>query len=511
MIGSSRNYAIGMAHFMIGGGWQMLAIVCGVYLLMFFGAVCLYYYIDITSPFRSGITSTIVSLLIALETAVLVLFGSFRVASAIRLDVSSKMIESHRLMPVPAWRAVMGYIFGSTTHATIFALVNVMLAFTFAGVTRTSLAEVAFNQAVLFVFALLIWTATALGTLMFRYLYYAVLIISFIGGCALVGVYFLLPGVALLVSPMIGETIFKFAGFSRATLYVFPASLASQGALIALFFVGACRRYRGTYVTTFSDVQALLVHLTWCFASLAGLALRAGIHPDFRSGPMDASLRGAQITASIALTMIISIVPLATLTAAHRPRKPPWFLYLPVIVLGMAIIPLGEVWTYNPFRFERPKDFMQDDKLVVTLLLLAAHTCVIFAALRLLQRVRPVIKWLVVGLGSLLYWMGPLILELVRMMIEASGKGGKQDFGVIGTLSPLGLLINTWNAEDHGASPIVGTVLQCLIAAALMTLMALYRPRAAAPAPIDHTPLMMTAPPVQAVSVTAIPPSDASP
>src|SRR2546429_1054928 len=45
-------------------GWQMLAIVCGVYLLLFGAGLCLYYYVDMTSPFRSGLTSVIISLLL---------------------------------------------------------------------------------------------------------------------------------------------------------------------------------------------------------------------------------------------------------------------------------------------------------------------------------------------------------------------------------------------------------------------------------------------------------------
>ena len=42
---------------------------------------------------RSGLTSLVVTFLFAIEAVVLVLFGSFRVSSAIRVDVSSRMID----------------------------------------------------------------------------------------------------------------------------------------------------------------------------------------------------------------------------------------------------------------------------------------------------------------------------------------------------------------------------------------------------------------------------------
>ena len=150
MIGSSRSYAIGMAHFQIAGGFKSLIIVITVYLAIFFGGLGLYLYADRLSTFPSGLSSVLVSLLLAFEAFVLIIVGSFRVASAIRMDISTRMIESHRLMPVPSWRAVMGYLLGATTHVVAFALTNVLLAYLMAGWTHTPLTDLTLNQAMIF-------------------------------------------------------------------------------------------------------------------------------------------------------------------------------------------------------------------------------------------------------------------------------------------------------------------------------------------------------------------------
>src|SRR5437763_1483176 len=109
MIGSSRSYAIGMGHFQIAGGIKSLIGVCVTYLAIFCAFLGLYLYFDSKHPFPAGITSVAVSLLFLVQSVVLLIFGTLRVSGSVRMDLTNKMIESHRLMPVTSWRAVAGY------------------------------------------------------------------------------------------------------------------------------------------------------------------------------------------------------------------------------------------------------------------------------------------------------------------------------------------------------------------------------------------------------------------
>src|SRR5215203_4163271 len=62
--------------------------------------------------------------IIVLQAAVLLLFGGSRVAAAIRQDITSGVIESHRLMPIAPAQAVAGYMQGATCQALCLALAN---------------------------------------------------------------------------------------------------------------------------------------------------------------------------------------------------------------------------------------------------------------------------------------------------------------------------------------------------------------------------------------------------
>ena len=96
----------------------------------------------------------------------LLLLGMLRIAGAVRMDLTTKMIESHRLMPIADWRARRwGMWIGryATAHAVALAVLNVLLVYIFAGYTRTDLAQVTMSQAVIVMFVLFVWSAAAAG------------------------------------------------------------------------------------------------------------------------------------------------------------------------------------------------------------------------------------------------------------------------------------------------------------------------------------------------------------
>src|SRR5262249_28681621 len=150
-------------------------------------------------------------------------------AACIRLDLSSRMIESHRLMPIPAWRAIAGYIFGGGAHAIAFALLNLVLAMALGAYTGTPMADLLIKQVFLFSFAMLLWSSAAMGTLMARHAYTVISVVLVLGGCmGAFWAYVFLPGLALLTTPMFNETIFTFATAPRGFSMAYPASLMCQ-------------------------------------------------------------------------------------------------------------------------------------------------------------------------------------------------------------------------------------------------------------------------------------------
>src|SRR5439155_639551 len=62
--------------------------------------------------------------LTGVQAAILVLFVAARVSAAIRQDLTSRMIESHRLMPLSPAQAVIGYLLGPAGHPLALAAAN---------------------------------------------------------------------------------------------------------------------------------------------------------------------------------------------------------------------------------------------------------------------------------------------------------------------------------------------------------------------------------------------------
>jgi hypothetical protein len=495
MIASSRSYAIGMAHFWMAGGWKALGVICGVYLLLFGAGISLYYYIDISTGARAGLSSLAVTFLFAIEAVVLVVFGSARVAGAIRRDISSRMIESHRLMPIPNWRAVVGYLLGGSLHAVVFALFNVVLAYIIGGVTGTSLMQITMNQAVLFAFAALVWSFSALTTFQFRYVYFIGVALLVLGACSglVFYAYFMLPGLALLISPLFDRTIFIFSGTAPRFMWSQAAAFGAQALFFAVFFSGACRRYRGTFATTFNVPQAFVLLLTWSVASAVGL----GLWDEFSAGRgffgpggsgEDVIFRHAQAIASLAAAMTLALIPLSTIAVERRDKRMP-AIFVPFL-LALAAVAVAMV-VLGVYPWEGDYHFAP----LVTLLVAGAHVLTVYGLFRLTRRMQPIIAWLIVGGGLALLWLGPLVLELARVLV-AGVESEQNGFGALGTMSPLGLLISAWTGRPP-YPPVWGLIVQWVVAGVVAASTLLLKDKRAT------APLVASAPPQAPIALAA--------
>ncbi|HEV8291456.1 MAG TPA: hypothetical protein VGP94_06015, partial [Tepidisphaeraceae bacterium] len=95
--------------------------------------------------------------MLGLQTGILLLFGCMTVGSAVRLDHTSKMIESHRLMPTSATSAILGYVFGAPCQALAMALANFIIGAIVAGSAHVAFTRWAMANAILVGFVIFIW------------------------------------------------------------------------------------------------------------------------------------------------------------------------------------------------------------------------------------------------------------------------------------------------------------------------------------------------------------------
>src|SRR5258705_532378 len=107
--------ALGWGHLQLRGGWKNLAITTGGYSLLIVAVIIVT--LRLNPDYAQGILQGWTVGLLGLQMGVLLLFGCMTVGAAVRLDHTSRMIESHRLMPTPATSAIAGYVMGAPCQA----------------------------------------------------------------------------------------------------------------------------------------------------------------------------------------------------------------------------------------------------------------------------------------------------------------------------------------------------------------------------------------------------------
>ncbi len=481
MLFSSRNHAIGMAHYQIAGGLKSLLFLLGGYLAIIGLVIGMLVYnqprVDIPQAVMAMAT-----LLLVLEGFGLVMMGAVRVAGCIRTDIMTNMIESHRQMPISAARALLGYLFGTTIHIVAVIALNVMVLALLVGLANVGFEAFVLSQIVLAAFALFVWTFAAMGSFMFRQAMPLMVLVFIFSGCGstLLRGWGLLPGVSLLAAPFLGETIFTFArGMGRmGGISMYPAystALVAQAALGALFFIGACRRYRGAYLTTFNVPMGVALVAVWSMLSVFAIQIWPSLTSIFRRDfPQQPSIH-AQIVAALCVAALLLIVPahaLATWETRHRVAAGQRMLALAGMVLAGAIVLLTAPFDAMPW--------------MVTFLVLAAHVVTVYAGLRIWARATPMSMAIIMLVLLAGLWLVPLLIEIIRwyFFVRSNQDIAVRDFTLISTFSPLGSLLGAWSNSPDGPVLWVGLVFQLGLAGLLMRLAARHnRPAAPVTAP----------------------------
>ncbi|HPD32025.1 MAG TPA: hypothetical protein PLL20_18700, partial [Phycisphaerae bacterium] len=152
--------ALSWAHYKIRGGGRNIALTVAAYVIL--AATVILLALRSSPSDRAWSLDRCTDVLIVLQAVTLVLVGGNAVRNSIRKDLTSGMIQSHRLMPVSGPQAVTGYIVGSTSQAIAIAVANLIIGlFTTAGGSGSQL-DWLMDNAALGAFAVLAWSAIAL-------------------------------------------------------------------------------------------------------------------------------------------------------------------------------------------------------------------------------------------------------------------------------------------------------------------------------------------------------------
>ena len=485
------NNAIAWALFQLRGGWRSALVTTAIYAGLILTLLALATRLD---PRTLGRLGGWVTFLMFIQTLALVLFAGSRINAGVRTDLVSRMIESHRLMPVSPGAAIFGYLLGAAAPALCWVGANVLIGFGVCAAGGLSLDRWLLGNAVLLVFAAFVWTFVVLmaftGSGAARSKggvgwVAAVMMISFTSQGMITA---LLPALTVLASPLIGGSIYTTKAATGATglSLAYAVSLAGQLAIGSMCFVAAGRKYRSDSAAGFTPGMAMVVLAAWVGLSVFGLCYWDDVQPAIFGMMRNANdeLRIVQLVASLLMAMLVAILPLAASSRAYRDWRAQRELNDPSIglrplhpalaaLLAAALcmcITYGAVEGPNrqsdTFVLHRLGLSDEAAALTVTAGVIVAFTFGCGYLLRLLHRGRVKRIALLTGVFVVLLWAVPMLVDVARH--AATDDWNDAVLQTAAGFSPIGALVHAWG--ETRADPFPGVLGQLALAIAIAVL-----------------------------------------
>lgn len=420
--------AIGWAHWQVRGGWKNTLLTTGAY---FLGMSTLIYFTVRANPLhQSDVLSAWRVGLLALQTGFLVLFAGSRVCAAVRGDINSRMIESHRLMPVEPIVAVSGYLWGPTSQGVALAVATLVIGGVITSAAGIEIALWFGPNIVLAIFALFAWIVAAFASSITKaaagLLVAIVLSIWFSMGQVL----WLLPGMMLLLTPMSGKTIYTTRSANGEFTWPMIIAVLMQALIAVPLYIGAARKYRRSEDTALAVMPGLMLLAGWVAASTFAIGNWDSYFPE-NLLRRDMSQRSTTMfVVSMASAMLLALAPVANAARDRRWRD----LSILVAVVAAAII-LGQCLAmrdWGAWKWE----------VGATAIVLVSFTVAVCFVLRTVYRVSA--RGWPIALGwIILMWLIPLAIDTIRWALSLTQD--QYQMSVMAGCSPIGALIIIWD------------------------------------------------------------------
>lgn len=389
--------------------------------------------------------------LLGIQTLFMVLIGSFTLSSMIRSDITSNMIESHRIMPLSDRHAIAGYILAAAARGSYFFIAIFILGLIVTLEADLPPARWISANLILFGFTLFVWTLTAFLAFITKGAAAVVILFPVVALFGNAGLLHLFPAIVIFLGPLIGNSIFNLRVAQTDVSLPLILSFCAQFLVGSIFFAGACRKYRTPEATAFGPRLGIL--LLAAFVALSLLALSQW--PEFQPVFMRYAFRDNDLTVpmlgSFSICLLIALTPLCIFAReyvqSHRRRVddpaarrtvPNPFLAALLVVIVLSPLMLGAASPPTLFQF------------LMTLLALAGFSfSVIFFAAWIYLAINN--AKLILGVWLALYCLLPLVFDaILHTLTDRSDEPVLQFFS---TFSPLGLLIETWSRTPLIALP----------------------------------------------------------
>lgn len=436
------NNALAWAHFRLRGGWQRTFTVSG-------GALALLAILILASVYANpkNATQTLMGWttgILTIQAACLILFIPGRINAIIRQDIAAKMLESHRLMPVAPADAVAGYLIGTAMQPLIFSGGLYAMGAVTGGFAGVDLLRWSFANAVLLAFSLFLWVLSSYTSFSLKVgsalVFFPMLLPWMSAGNVLV----VLPAMTVLLSPIIGQSVFELRTVSVTLPATYALSFAAQAAFFIIFFIAATRKYRSAGAIGIDTVLGIAVVLAWVAITCAGMREWEDLRP--RTWPIREASPEVKIVASIATGMLLAIACVAANALErvrwrrHEALRDPAAMRRPTnVIIAIAIVTAALLFIPAACRDSTATTVRALSVTAAVIVIFLISLYLLFSAI---YRVRPraavlVILWLLVTCFL------PMLIDMARYEF-ADGLEETESMSVLSACSPLGALIVAW-------------------------------------------------------------------
>jgi hypothetical protein len=457
------NNSIAWAHFRLRGGWlRSLIFSAGATIVLWSVIFSLARFnpSDATRILAGWTTG-----LLGIEAAVMLLYATARIGTAVRQDITSKMIESHRVMPTGPLEATAGYISGAALQPLVLCGGFFLIGLWTCSSTGISLFHWMLVHVVLLGFAVFVWTIATYASFTARLGVALIFLPMFVGPMAADGgPLSAVPGLTVILNPLVGRSIFDMRNMGAMPYELPPTyamALAAQFYFAAIFFIAASRRYRVADGVGVGTLLGLLLVLGWVAVSCVGLRAGEMYEPlSFRWMKTEAEVK---VIASMIVGMLMALAAVAANAWSQRRwllhrvladpapmiRPMPPALTIAIATLMILIIPFASSGISPPTAIQ-----IAQSGIVIAIALAGVYFLCAWIYFGYDKAGILGLIWIFVT------WGLPIVIDLIRFSLGQYGEVEQIDG--IASCSPVGALIVIWQQRGVNVAP--GIVMQASIA-----------------------------------------------
>ena len=259
-----------------------------------------------TADFASG---SLVALTV-IQLILLVIAGCNAVHRATLRDYTTKMIESHRLSPMPNMTVVVGYLFGTTLQVQMLFVVNAFIGMPLTILAGFNLADWLYGNCIAANGALTLWAITVFAGVGLRKPVSPaaiIVLIGIVGNAALV----FLPAAGLFLSAypiLLGGMAMMGQGRLNGSQLILIGSV--NAILTAFWMTAAAAKYRRPDLPALNALRGTLLLMLWLVLGTVGMvAGNAGMRLG-TLGPMQPGMLLGQWITTMVLALPVAAVML---------------------------------------------------------------------------------------------------------------------------------------------------------------------------------------------------------